>query len=226
MSASHRDNSWRSRALPLAVIGAVLCIGAGFLLGFTLSGSSESGNANTRPNSVDIGFSQDMTVHHLQAVEMSAAVISTTDDDSVRTLAFGILTAQENQVGQMQAWLDVWDQPRRAAGDYMTWMPADEHAGHESPDMGADAAAMPGMATAADMSNLRQARGDDQDTLFLQLMLRHHQGGLSMLEYAIDNADTPVVLNIARSMSEGQNKEIALMERMLADRGAEPLPFG
>ena len=37
---------------------------------------------------------------------------------------------------------------------------------------------MPGMATDAEMTKLRSLHGADADTFFIQLMLRHHEGGL------------------------------------------------
>ena len=82
------------------------------------------------------------------------------------------------------------------------------------------------MASSDDLAGLRQATGIDVDVLFLQLMLRHHEGGLSMMEYAIDHAETPALVRLAESMVSTQESESTLMTQMLAARGAEPLPFG
>lgn len=82
---------------------------------------------------------------------------------------------------------------------------------------------MPGMATADELAALRQATGPAVDVMFLQLMLRHHEGGLSMMEYAVDHAETPALKRLAESMISTQESEATLMKQMLAERGAEPL---
>jgi ABC-type multidrug transport system fused ATPase/permease subunit len=84
--------------------------------------------------------------------------------------------------------------------------------------------AMPGMATSEELARLRALSGEELDVYFLQLMLRHHQGGLPMAEYAVEHATVPVVATLAQTMVDGQEYEIGLMESMLAERGAEPLP--
>ncbi|MBD8507853.1 DUF305 domain-containing protein [Hoyosella sp. G463] len=214
------------RLVPLLVITTALGMAIGFLLGATIGGDDAALPANADPNASDIGFSQDMSAHHLQAVSMSAAVLTTTSDPSIRTLSFDILTAQENQIGQMQGWLQAWGEPRFAPGDPMTWMPSSEHDGHDMSDMAmSEGARMPGMATSQEMARLRGLEGSEQDVYFLQLMLRHHQGGLPMAEAAIEQASTPLVTGIAQRMLDGQKKEIDLMTELLAERGAEPIPF-
>ena len=86
---------------------------------------------------------------------------------------------------------------------------------------------MPGMASTADLARLRATPpGTALDVEFLQLMLRHHQGGVSMLEYARDHADTGEVRNLASQMLFSQNSEADLMRGLLAERGAAPLPLG
>src|SRR5690606_32631709 len=84
---------------------------------------------------------------------------------------------------------------------------------------------MPGMATSEDLANLRAARGPALDVLFLQLMLRHHEGGLPMMEYGEQYASTSAVRNLAGTMVATQQGESDLMRSLLAERGAEPLPL-
>lgn len=69
--------------------------------------------------------------------------------------------------------------------------------------------------------------GTAADTYFLQLMLRHHQGGIPMMEYAADpaNVSQDYVRDLATEMKQTQDKEIAIMTQMLAGRGAPPLPM-
>ncbi len=83
---------------------------------------------------------------------------------------------------------------------------------------------MPGMASSDELRAMRAATGHDLDVLFLQLMLRHHQGGASMLGYAAQHASVPEVRNLAAQMLSSQGSEIEYMRSLLAERGGTPLP--
>jgi uncharacterized protein (DUF305 family) len=83
---------------------------------------------------------------------------------------------------------------------------------------------MPGMATDSEISTLQGLTGAASDTYFLQLMIRHHQGGVPMMQYAAEHATSPVVRNFASKMAQSQESEISVMTQMLAERGAQPLP--
>lgn len=83
---------------------------------------------------------------------------------------------------------------------------------------------MPGMASPRTL-RLRAAEGLQLDTLFLQLMLRHHEGGLPMMEYAAADATEGPVRSLAQTMVNTQQSESKLMTDMLAARGAMPLPM-
>jgi uncharacterized protein (DUF305 family) len=83
---------------------------------------------------------------------------------------------------------------------------------------------MPGMASPAELKRLRTASGAPFDVLFLQLMLRHHQGGLPMARYAAEHAKTPQVRNLAQQIAASQGSEAEYLTQLLAQRGAQPLP--
>jgi uncharacterized protein (DUF305 family) len=83
---------------------------------------------------------------------------------------------------------------------------------------------MPGMATEEELANLRSLQGTAFDVEFLRLMMRHHQGGLEMAEYAQEHGETDVVRTLARSIAESQTAETRLMSGMLEERGGTPLP--
>jgi uncharacterized protein (DUF305 family) len=82
---------------------------------------------------------------------------------------------------------------------------------------------MPGLATAEELDELRAAEGNDFDVLFLQLMIRHHQGGTGMAEYAAEHADVYALRTLARSIAETQAAEIGTLTDMLTARGGTPL---
>ncbi|MBF6179923.1 DUF305 domain-containing protein [Nocardia otitidiscaviarum] len=218
--------SQRPALVVLGVIGVLLI---GFALGvfarIPLDGSSEP-----TPNAVDIGFSQDMSVHHAQAVEMAGVALAGSDDPAIKSLAYDILTSQQNQLGRMHAWLQLWGEPLLPTGGYMGWM-ADAGSSHghggesAAPEHTGPVSTMPGMASQQDLVALRQATGTAQDILFLQLMLRHHLGGVPMTEYALERAETSGVRDLAEKMARTQAGEVTLMTRMLDARGASPLPY-
>jgi uncharacterized protein (DUF305 family) len=203
---------------------AVLCLSALVLAGSTgyVTGY-RSGSATPDASSVDAGFAWDMATHHRQAVVMAGYVRDHSTDPAVRTLAYDIETSQYNQVGQFQGWLDVWGLPPENPGTQMSWMSG----GHDPSSMAGMSMAgglMPGMATQAEIDKLQKMTGKAMDVFFLQLMLRHHQGGLPMAQYGAAHASQAYVRNIAQKMATAQSAEVVLMEKMLRERGASPLP--
>ncbi|MPY99470.1 MAG: DUF305 domain-containing protein [Actinophytocola sp.] len=209
---------------------ALLLIGA--TVGLLIGRSETPTQAVATPGPVDIGFSQDMSLHHRQAVEMGNLAYVRSDDTEISQIGFDIAATQQGQVGSMQGWLALWEAPGQAPGEVMSWMPhdggsGDAHDSHGSMDhaMGAGDAVMPGMATSEEMRKLRSLSGEKFDVYFLQLMVRHHEGGVPMAEYAVEHAKVPAVRALARSILESQGAEIELMKKMLETRGAKPLPF-
>jgi uncharacterized protein (DUF305 family) len=184
-------------------------------------------------DSVDAGFARDMSRHHLQAVEMANLALTRSQDAEVQRLAFDISSTQTNQVGRMQGWLSLWGLPLTSS-EVMAWMDDPAMGGHDMAghDMAAmsgtaaadDGAVMPGMATETELSRLRALSGTPFDVLFLQLMIRHHEGGLEMAQYGEQHAAEPAVRGLAGSIVAAQTAETATMEQMLGVRGGTPLP--
>ncbi|MBF6334232.1 DUF305 domain-containing protein [Nocardia transvalensis] len=216
------DTSARQRTalLVLAAVGLLL---AGVAIGL-MARIPLQDRPDAAPSAVDTGFCQDMSVHHAQAVQMAGLELAGGSDPDVRRLAYDILTTQQNQAGRMQGWLQLWGEPMVNSDGYMGWMTAaGGHHGSAHPASGSQPS-MPGMANPQELEQLRTTTGPALDTLFLQLMLRHHQGGVPMIEYAATRADTDAVRSLADSMNKTQQGEMHLMTRMLTTRGATPLP--
>ncbi|WP_063046702.1 DUF305 domain-containing protein [Nocardia pseudovaccinii] len=217
----------RRQRTPLLVLGAIGILLIGFAIG-VLARLPLDSNSEPDPGTVDIGFSQDMSAHHAQAVEMAGIALIASTDNDVRRLAYDILTTQQEQIGRMQGWLQMWGKPNQNVDGYMGWMteqPGHSHSGATTGHaMSGPSPSMPGMATTAEVTALRQATGPTLDTMFLQLMLRHHQGGLSMTEYAAQHAETTAVRTLAAAMATTQQGEAQLITTMLTARNAKPLP--
>jgi uncharacterized protein (DUF305 family) len=151
----------------------------------------------------DVRFMQGMIGHHAQALEMTGIVRSRSESDAIRTLALRIEVSQADEIKMMQDWLTARGQP----------LP-DRHAHHA-----AGATLMPGMLTPAEMSGLASARGAELDRLFLQLMIKHHEGALVMVK---DLLATPGagqeadVFAFASDVDADQRMEIDRMRAVLA----------
>mgnify|MGYP000031035861 FL=1 len=248
---------WLGPAL-IAIAALLIGLGGGLAIGSAKSGSD---GEHPHGNATAIGFSQDMIVHHGQAVEMTQIVIKRGSDPAVRDLAVTMLTDQNREIGQMTGWLQAWGAPLTNPGAPMSWMgqmghgsgdhcadghvdehcPAAKadghgghdgtggHAGHGAPTAASpaadDGATMEGMATKAEMARLSSLNGPDADTYFLQLMLRHHQGGHHMMSMVIDpaNGAPEYVRALAEQMDKAQTAEESTMKQMLAQRHAQPL---
>lgn len=209
-------------AVVVAAVLSALLLGAAAGMALGLPGADRP----TVPalDSVDVGFLHDMTVHHEQAVTMAGIVRDRSTDPPVRQLGYDMETTQLAEIGRMQGWLSLWGAPGLPLGPHMTWMPADGTHHHGAATAGDGVAVMPGMASGEELDALRSASGRELDVLFLQLMLRHHEGGTPMLEYAAEHAAVPQVRNLAAKMLAAQEGESDLMRGMLAERGAAPLP--
>lgn len=222
-----RTPLWSRVVIISAATLAVLLVGATLGMFLTQTMRDEPA-AQPGADSVEVGFAQDMSVHHLQAVTMANWARDHSTDPLIRQLAFDIGSTQLEQVGRMKGWLMLWGQPEQAIDEYMTWMSGPSGHGHGAMSAAAepaDAPPMPGMATTEELARLRSLSGTELDVYFLQLMLRHHRGGTDMARYAKEHSSLRAVDVLTTSMLRSQGAEMDLMRKMLTERDAQPLPF-
>jgi uncharacterized protein (DUF305 family) len=200
---------------------AVIAVGL-VVIGGGLAVADDRDPGTPAGDSVDAGFARDMAVHHLQGVEMANLVAERSNDPEVESLAFDISATQTNQAGRMQGWLALWGLSP-TGGDTMAWMGDAGHAGHDMAAMGSGAP-MPGMATEDELATLRGLSGAAFDLEFLRLMIRHHQGGSDMAQYAAEHAEVDAVQDLAAGIEASQSFEVDTMTDMLRARGGTPLP--
>ena len=161
----------------------------------------------------DVAFMQGMIAHHRQALEMTELVEERTDSRATRLLAERIEVSQTDEIAQMSGWLERRGEGVPAAAEH----PAG-HVDHTAHGAGL----MPGMLTPEEMSRLAAARGEVFDRLFLELMIKHHQGALVMVGELLGTPGAGQDVDVYRIASEvdsDQRIEIERMERMLADAG-------
>jgi uncharacterized protein (DUF305 family) len=167
---------------------------------------------------VEIGFVQDMAAHHQQALAMVNRLASDVDP-AVAALARQIGDAQRIEIGTLQGWLRLAEAAPTNPTP-MNWM-VDAGSGHRHGGTASEpGTAMPGMATPAELDALTAAHGRDAEVLFLQLMQRHHAGGVEMARAADLLLTGGPVKEVARGAMQSQSQEAGLMGVMLAQRGA------
>ena len=160
----------------------------------------------------DVEFMQGMIMHHAQAVEMTALIEARTENKELRLLGARISHSQAEEIKFMERWLAARGKP--------TTMPMASMPGMDMPgmDMSKHEMLMPGMLTARQMQALREAKGRDFDRLFLEGMIQHHGGALTMVKDLFDTAGAgqdAVLFNFATDIDSGQRAEIRIMEGML-----------
>ncbi len=157
---------------------------------------------------------QGMIMHHAQAVEMTALILSHTQNTELRTLGARMSRSQSDEIKFMKRWLAVRGEPVSMAMPAMAGM---DMAHHPMP-------LMPGMLTAEQMEALRKAKDADFDRLFLTGMIQHHGGALTMVKDLFDTAGAgqdAELFNFATDVDSGQRAEIRIMQGMLEEKTPE-----
>ena len=161
-----------------------------FLLGLLLVGCSSQSNSGY--SSQDIMFAEMMIPHHEQAIEMSDLALKNSTNREVLALAQEIKDAQAPEIEQMKSW----------GASSMA------HMGHM----------MDGMLSDEEISELTAAKGSDFDRLFLEGMIKHHEGAIDMAEMVIDSKNAEVAA-LANAIIETQRAEITTMKELLSALG-------
>jgi len=156
----------------------------------------------------DVEFMQGMIMHHAQAIEMTAMIPSRSENKDLRLLGARISASQDDEIKFMKRWLAARGQPTSMA---MPGMPDMDRSGRPM-------ALMPGMLTAEQMDALRKAKGGEFDRLFLEGMIQHHGGALTMVKDLFDTAGAgqdAELFDFATDVDTGQRAEIRIMHGML-----------
>lgn len=189
------------------VLAAVLLALASVGLGIALRGWWDGRPPGT--DSVAVGFFDDMTTHHFQAIAMARVYARDGDDSVLRSIADEIAFSQAGDIRVMQDALTAWG----ATPDHdtaMEWM-----------DRPVPQDAQPGMASAADMAALTAARGRELDDRFTRLMIEHHAGGAAMAQAARRETSVDEASDLAGAMAATQLREIHELNRRRTHLGLE-----
>jgi uncharacterized protein (DUF305 family) len=191
-------------AAPAAAKPPIIQPGAPGQASHVITAAQASDLSQVQYTGADIKFMQGMIGHHAQAVEMVALVPQRSASDAVRKLAQRIDVSQQDEMKMMREWL-------RARSQQIP----DPRAHHM---MGTTL--MPGMLTPEEMARLAAATGAEFDRLFLEGMIKHHSGAITMVHelFATEGAgQTPEIFSYASDVDADQRMEIDRMDSMLRE---------
>ena len=150
-------------------------------------------------NDADVTFAQGMIPHHAQAIEMADIALDSKVGASqkVRDLATRIKGGQDPEIQLMTGWLTAWGQP----------MQANTGTGH-------DMSSMDGMMSAAEMDTLGTMTAADFDRMWMEMMIRHHEGAIAMAQTVKAAGSNSDVLGLADRVIAAQQAEITEMQTL------------
>lgn len=166
----------------------------------TIPPGEATGMAAPEPNDADVKFVQDMIVHHQSALWMTELAPERASSRDVKELADRIHDVQGLEIDAMNRWLSEHTVPTVNPS-----VPSHGHAG----------SSMPGMPTQDQLTQLENARSADFDKLFLQLMIAHHQGAITMANDVRSAGIDTRVQEIADDIVVEQTDEIRRMQKWL-----------
>ena len=157
-------------------------------------------------NAADVTFAAGMVPHHQQAVTMARTALQKSTNPQVTALARDIDAAQGPEIATMSGWLSAWGQPVPTAG------------GHDMSQMSGGTAGgmgMGGMMSDQEMQQLDSATGTAFDRMWVQLMIRHHQGAVAMSTAELATGQNAAAKQLAQQIISAQDKEITVMQQLL-----------
>ena len=169
------------------------------------------GAPDNRPyDDADVLFATEMIPHHRQAVAMAELAPAHGASRPVQAVASQISAEQIPEIAQLRGMLAEWGQSAPAAA------PTGGMPGMGGGTGVADAA--PGMMTDDEMTRLDAATGPAFDRAYLQMMITHHQGALTMAKAELADGRDPDATLMAQNISDAQQASIELMQRLLAGK--------
>jgi uncharacterized protein (DUF305 family) len=196
-------------SMTLVAAAAALTVGTALGGCGTNATTPPSSSATSSPpvaqahNQADIAFAQGMIPHHAQAIAMSKMAVQRAVSPQVKDLAARIQAAQQPEIDQMSGFLRAWNAPVPSTNNPMGGMMGQMHG------------AMPGMMSGGQMQQLGQDSGAAFDRMFLEMMISHHQGAITMAKTELSNGQNPDARQLAQRIIDAQQREITEMQNLL-----------
>lgn len=191
----------------------------GLALTLTACGNDEPANdastqvSDTDHNDADVAFATDMIQHHAQALSMVDLTVDRTLDPEVQQLADDIREAQGPEIETMSDWLQEWNE------EIPDTMRDHSNAGHDMEGMGDSMdgldSDMPGMMSGDDFDELENAPDSDFQTMWLEMMIEHHEGAVEMAQDQQNDGQYKPAVDLAGNVVDSQTGEIDTMKSLL-----------
>lgn len=201
-----------TRALSALTITATLALTAAACGNDDASTAATSEVSTTEHNDADVEFASNMLQHHAQALSMVDLTRGRTLDPEVQQLAEQIRDAQAPEIEIFTDWLTDWDEEvPETVRDH-------SNAGHDMDDMDGSMndENMPGMMTSDDMGALEDASDADFQTMWLEMMVEHHEGAVEMAKDEQSDGQYKPAVDLAGNIVESQSAEIETMKGLLS----------
>ena len=202
----------RSCARALLVLFGITACSSATQQPIATAAAPATAGARTAPtrSEADVQFMSGMIPHHAQAVLIAGWAATHGARSDIRILCERIVVGQKDEIALMQYWLREHGEavPAADATHMKMKMNGMEH------DM-----LMPGMLNAEQLAQLDKARGAEFDRLFLQAMIGHHEGAITMVDELLGSTHAgqdDVVYRMASDVYADQTTEIERMKKMLA----------
>lgn len=169
--------------------------------------SSQTMGSFDQERPFDLQFIDQMIVHHQGAIMSSEHMIADSEQPELRQLAENIQSSQSQQIEQMRAWREQW---------YPDAEPISEMMDSTQREGMMDSVQMEEMMSEGHMQE-EMMGGDTTDSMFLRMMIPHHQFAIDMSEQALERAEHPELRELAQQIIDEQTAEIGLMEGCLEE---------
>ena len=164
-------------------------------------GGTDHANMQSSPNAAsqpyDLQFIDTMVMHHQGAVDMARPALEKAQHNELKEMARNIIRDQEREIAELRRYREQWFANRPQAMNM------------EMPGM---MDSMRGM----DMNRLNAQMGNAFDLMFIDMMIPHHQGAITMAREALQRAEHPEIKRIAEQIITAQEREIRQMNEWKA----------
>ncbi len=159
----------------------------------SMADMKSSPNAASQP--YDLQFLDTMSHHHQGAVDMAKVAVDKAQHPELKVFAQKIIADQNKEIAQMKDWREKWFSGKPAAMNM------------EMPGMGEGMKMMSGDG----MKKMEAATGNDFDLMFLDMMMPHHAGAITMSKEAQVRAEHPEIKTLAGQIIKAQEEETKKM---------------
>ena len=197
-----KEKMKKNLPITIGLILLAIALVALFMINLSDSNDHDMNNMSNKSekassyNQEDIDFAQGMIPHHKQAILMSNLVATQSSNEEIKKLALQIIDAQDPEIKLLNRLLKGFDADTEKMSHDMSKMDG------------------MGMASDADLDELRNSNGTEFDELFLNAMIKHHEGAVEMANEVIEMGKNPEIISLASDIVKAQNEEIILMKSL------------